>query len=87
MTDRAPLTKAQREHNVERMRRVEADLGQAETDLAHAVFSAVRVHREVRRLREELRDVFGMEPLGPPAPLYVALAQEADKREELSGGD
>jgi hypothetical protein len=82
-----PPTAEQRARNVERMRRLEVELGEAQATLGVAVYEAVRVYRALHDGREALREVFGMEPLGDMAPLYGELARAADQREEASSGD
>lgn len=90
MSAQQDLSAAQRARNVERMKRLEQDLGQTEKTLALSIFEAVRVHRDIRAARSLLREVFGMEPLFPAAPLYESLHARADEeltkdREEPNG--
>jgi predicted metal-dependent phosphoesterase TrpH len=65
-----PLTAEQRRHNVERVRNVERMLGSMEQRLTSLAYETVRELRQAHELRDELRDIFGMEPLPPVAPLF-----------------
>lgn len=74
MTDERSLTAEDRRRNVRRALRVEERLGAVEADYGTIAFSGARAMREVRALREELRSIFGLEPLGGLAPLYEKTA-------------
>lgn len=81
------LSAEQRRRNVERMLQLEGELGRAHQQLGLAIFNAAQVYREMDFARRVLREVFGLPPLPPVAPLYAGLVARADEelREEPNG--
>lgn len=73
------LTAEQRRRNVARAKKVESRLGDIEQRLSLGLYYVVGTLRELHGEREELRAVFGLDPLGPMAPLFEDLADAAEK--------
>lgn len=78
------LTPAQRKRNVERVKDIERQLGLVELDFSEMVYTGAKAIRRLHGMREELRDVFGMEPLAELAPLYDGIAARADVLDEAA---
>lgn len=68
--ERAPLTAEERRRNVERVRTVELMLGSMEQRLVSLAYELARELRQTHELRDELRDIFGMEKLPAVAPAF-----------------
>lgn len=83
--ERTPLTADERRRNVERVKAIEGRLEMVERRFGEMVLAGAGALRELHSMRVELRDVFGMEPLPPLAPLYEGLAARAEAGGETGG--
>lgn len=81
MSEQRQLSAEERRANVQRMHDMEGRLGELENLGMNVCLEAARLTRRVHDMRDDLREIFGLQPLGTLPPMVVAPAE----REEQNG--